>query len=109
MRTAGERAFEKYLTERRLVPFEFERTRPNKRKRPDYSVDLEREYLFDVKDMTQDEGHDFYDWIREQINQGCRKFREYKGWPCSIVMFANGTWDSKLVTPFVVLGAMYGN
>lgn len=24
-------------------------------------------------------------------------------------MFAAGTWDSKLVTPFVVLGAMYGN
>ena len=109
MRTAGERAFEKYLLESGLGSFEFERVHPGKRKRPDYSLDLEREYLFDVKDMTQDEGIDFYRWIREQINQGNRKFREYKGRPCCIVMFAAGTWDTKLVTPFVVLGAMYGD
>lgn len=108
MQTAGELAFAKYLTENGL-PFEFEREHPGKLKRPDFAVDLDREYLFDVKDMTSDEGRDFYDWIREQINQGSRKFREFKGTPCCIVMFASGTWDSKLVTPFVVLGAMYGN
>jgi hypothetical protein len=109
MQTAGERAFETYLTENGLTAFEFERPHAGKRKRPDYSVDLDREYLFDVKDMTKDENLDFYKWIREQINQGSRKFREYKGWPCCVVMFADGTWDSKLVTPFCVLGAMYGN
>jgi hypothetical protein len=109
MRTAGERAFEVYLVENGFTTFEFERAHAGKRKRPDYSLDLDREYLFDVKDMTKDENLDFYKWIREQINQGSRKFREYKGWPCCVVMFAESTRDSKLVTPFCVLGAMYGD
>lgn len=82
MQTAGEIAFAKYLSDKGL-PFEFEREHPGKRKRPDFAVDLDREYLFDVKDMTSDEGHEFYGWIREQINQGSRKFREFKGAPAA--------------------------
>jgi len=50
-----------------------------------------------------------YRWIREQIEQGRRKFNEFKGSPCAIVMFSSdGLW-SDLEEPDFLLSTMYGD
>ncbi len=50
-----------------------------------------------------------YRWIREQVEQGRRKFKEFKGSPCSIVMFSANGWGHDLLENDFVLGAMYGD
>ncbi len=112
MNTLGEKAFEEYLTEQGLS-YEFEKVQSGKQKRPDFTLHLDVDHFFDVKDCQTDNmsgGYlDPYRWLREQIEQGRRKFKEFKGSPCAIVMFAAGGSDFILREPDFALGAMYGD
>lgn len=131
MQTPGEAVFGNCLT-KRGIPFEFERVHAGKAKRPDFTITWEGEdCLFDLKDRTRppdglviddpladarDEDdlnigsvEPPYRWIREQIEQGRRKFKEFKGSPCAIVMFPADGWGHDLCEPDFVLGAMYGD
>jgi hypothetical protein len=51
-KTEGERLFEEYLCSQRITNFEYEKEYSGKSKRIDYTVPLDREYLFDVKDFS---------------------------------------------------------
>jgi hypothetical protein len=114
-RTPGESTFEAYLRSRGLTNFEYEKERPGKQKKPDYSIVLDgREYLFEVKDFDYVElavegGFDPYKRIRVKIGEARRKFKEFQGWPCSVVLFNNNAPLLQLHRPHVVLGAMEGN
>lgn len=114
-RTEGERLFEEYLVSQGFIDFKYEKSFPNKSKRPDYSLTLKgEEYLFDVKDF------EYYELpssglfsperkIRDRIDDARDKFKEFKEWSCSLVLYNNNAPLMMLTEPHEVLGAMFGN
>lgn len=113
MKTIGEVTFEEYLGARG-IGFEFEKLLPGKSRPPDYFIRHDREYLFEVKDFNPTEvpewgWYDGYARIRAKIDSAAKKFREYEGWPCSLVLYNNDAPLVELTKPDLVLGAMYGN
>ena len=112
--TIGEETFEKYLRSQGIDDFEFEKLPEGKNRPPDYTVARDREYLFEVKDFdpTDIGSGGFYDGyarVRAKIDAARKKFKEYDGWPCSLVLYNNGAPLVDIVTPEEVLGAMYGD
>jgi hypothetical protein len=115
-RTAGETLFEQYLATQDL-PFEFEKKHAGKSKKPDYIVNWRGNHVvFDVKDFDAPDEHragfaafDPYPRIREKIQQGRNKFREYKEVCCSLVLYNRGQPLVNLQTPDIMLGSMYGD
>lgn len=128
MNTRGETVFAEYLAASG-IPFDFERVHAGKAKRPDFTINCNGvDCFFDIKDreksgLVEDplaprEGEDMLfggaidppsRWIREQIEQGRRKFKEFKKSPCAIVMFPTDGRGHDLGEPDLVLGAMYGD
>jgi len=115
----SELLFEQFLAMSGLSDFEFEKEFPGRPQRPDYAVKLadEREILFEVKEFrtTMDDflpggggAYDPYSFIREKINQGSDKFREFKDHCCCLVLFNR---DKPLVDLSwqMIYGAMLGN
>ena len=43
------------------------------------------------------------------IDDAAKKFKEYEGQPCVLVLYNNDAALVDIVTPDIVLGAMYGN
>jgi hypothetical protein len=92
--TAGELLFQDYLDLMRY-PYEFEKEFPGKKKRPDYTVTRNGVFLFDVKDFDPYmplgfAAYDPYPRIREKIEEGREKFKQFKEFPCSLVLKNNG-------------------
>jgi hypothetical protein len=90
-RTKGERLFQEYLRSQGITDFEYEKERDGKLKRPDYTVRLDREYLFDVKDFTYTEvpecgSYDPYQRLRSKISEIREQFRE-----CHVAPFSTTT------------------
>lgn len=116
LRTKGEALFEEYLVSRGLQ-FDFEPVIPGKRKRPDYFVKLEDlTVVFEVKDFQESNeillgvgAFDPYPKIRERIDRAKKKFREYKAFPCALVLFNPGATLALVDRPHVMLGSMYGD
>lgn len=111
-RTFGEQRFEAYLTAMGY-PFEFEKEYQGKQKRPDYTVTKNGTFLFDVKDADPNMPlglHQFdpHEPIIQRINAGRKKFKEYKEFPCCVVLQNNGNVLMDIEHPPIVLGAMYG-
>ncbi len=114
-RTPGESTFEEYLLSQGLTDFEYEKERPGKKAKPDYTIVIGgQEHLFDVKDFDYVElglegGFDSYRRIRSKIGEARRQFKEFQGWPCSVVLYNNNAPLLQLHRPHVMLGAMEGN
>ncbi len=112
-RTEGEQRFEAYLNAMGC-PFVFEKEHPGKSKRPDYTLAFGgNTYLFDVKDADPYTPRGFNQFdphpeITERIKAGLKKFREFKEFPCCIVLQNNGNVRMMNEEPSVMLGAMYG-
>ena len=115
-RTAGETLFERYLQSQRL-PFDFEKEHAGKSKRPDYTIEWEgRTVVFDVKDFdppsrisTGFQQVDPYPRVREKIDQGRDKFKQYKEYCCGLVLHNVGSPFVMLERADFMLGAMYGD
>lgn len=95
-------------------PYEFEKEFPGKSRRPDYTVTKNGVSLFDVKDFDPAApkgvgAYDPYARIRQKIVAGKEKFKEFKEFPCSLVLRNNGNPLVHLHKPEIVLGAMYGD
>ena len=113
-RTKGDRLFEAYLRLQGITEYRFQKTNQGKRARPDYSVRIDREYLFEVKDFSPKNilvsgAYDPYSRIRKKIDLARKQFREYKQWPCCLVLYNS---DASLVhseEPQVMLSVMNGN
>jgi hypothetical protein len=109
----SELLFENYLATQGLT-FEFEKEFAGKSKRPDYSVPLDnREWLFEVKEFTADDiptggAFDPYAPIRAKIDAAKKKFKEYDGFPCCLVIYNNQAFV-QTEKDFVIFGAMYGD
>lgn len=125
-RTAGEAAFEEYLRSQGLTDFVHEKQFPGKNKHPDYSFTFAgAELLFEVKDLKGDPlplhrnpsnpdepamRFGFWDphaGVRQKIDDAREKFREFKDYPCSLVLFTGGF--ALLQDPKVMFGAMHGD
>lgn len=113
-RTAGELLFEEYLRSQGIDDVEYEKEHAGKLKKPDYTVRLDREYLFDVKDFTyMDVGsggfYNPYKRLRAKIAELRGQFRENKNWPCCGVLYNDNAPLVDLITPMIVHGAIYGD
>jgi len=112
--TTGELLFQDYLDAMKY-PYEFENEFPRKSKPPDYTITKNGVFLFDVKDFdpympTLGGGsYDPYPRIRGKIDAGREKFKEFKEYPCSIVLRNNGNAFVHAERPEIMLGAMYGD
>src|SRR5437763_7080903 len=92
--------------------FVFEPKLESKNKPPDYLVKIDREYLFEVKEfypslkqadlgfapkVSDDDDLDLgecfavdqYKPIKNRIDAARKKFKEYEGWPCCLVLYKN--------------------
>jgi hypothetical protein len=115
-RTAGEIIFQQYLAAQNL-PFSFEQEYPGKSKRPDYTLRWkDKTVVFDVKDFVTQHtpsascyALDLYTNIREKIEQGRRKFKEFKESCCGLVLYNAGDGIVMLEEPDIMLGSMYGD
>jgi hypothetical protein len=116
LRTKGEILFEQYLGSQGL-PFEFEKEHAGKSRRPDYTITWEGQtVLFDVKDFDPPEKismgfqqFDPYTPVREKINQGRDKFKQFKEFCCGLVLHNSRQPFVSLHEPDIMLGAMYGD
>src|ERR1700674_564912 len=114
-RTEGERLFEQYLDEMRYE-YEFEKEFKGKKKRPDYTVTKNGGiFLFDSKDFDPTmppPGFMQFDphfRIRQRIDDGRKKFKEFKEFPCCVVLRNTGNAYVDVKSPHTMLGAMYGD
>jgi hypothetical protein len=114
-KTLGEQVFERYLRSVGINDFEYEKLPDGKRRPPDYTIRRDRDYLFEVKDFQPEEmraGFNYYDpyeRIRSKIDAARKKFREYEGWPCSLVLCNDGAILVDITSSDFILGAMYGD
>jgi hypothetical protein len=115
-RTEGEKLFELYLESQNL-PFTFEAEHVGKLKRPDYSLEWNGQpVIVDIKDFASPQEFrvglrqvDPYPPIREKIEQGRDKFKQFKDVCCALVLCNLGNPFVMLEQPDIVLGAMYGD
>jgi hypothetical protein len=118
-KTAGELLFEEYLASIKINDWAYENSISGTQKRPDYSfshagalvlLDV-KDFRGEIKDFDPDAGfgpYDPYRPIREKINEGSRKFKDLKSYPCALATYSR---DKPLVDlrPMFVYGAMLGN
>jgi hypothetical protein len=116
----SETLFETYLREHGFKEWDFEPKTEEKTRRPDYRIAFQgAPHYFEVKEFRQEDrrslhegsagAFDPYAPIREKIDAAREKFREYKEYPCSIVLY---NVDAPLVFLddwTVVMGAMLGD
>lgn len=124
-KTQSERLFEEYLGAQGLTDFEFEIALPRVAQKPDYCLTHRgKKILLEVKEFrapktvvaNRDDSvvssvvsFDPYPRIREKINQGGKKFRNLKDYPCGLVLHNLGAPHVLLDDPRFVWGAMLGN
>lgn len=117
-KTAGEILFEGYLISQGYTDFEHEVRVERKSQRPDYTIRIEGEvYLCELKDFVQTRplprggvfSFDSYGLIREKINAGRKKFKQYKDRPCGLVLYNVDMPLLELQEPDVMFGAMEGD
>ena len=115
-RTESERLFEEYLVSNGYEDWEYEPDIPGRRKHPDYLLRCRgREFLFEVKELHQKGpppkhpvSGDPYKSLRAEIDEGRKKFRNFKEWCCSLVVFNIDDWLASLGARHV-FGAMLGD
>jgi hypothetical protein len=110
--TTSETLFEEYLTGQNLT-FEYEKPYPGKAKRVDYTVPVDkRDFLFEVKEIekpAKPRSRDIYAETRQKISEARKKFKEYRGYPCCLVLYDCDPLRPMLEIPEVMLGSMYGD
>jgi len=115
-KTPGEFAFEEYLNGQG-IPFEHEPPLSFTNKLIDCVVDhhTHGKIYFEVKDINcpppagSFSAFDPYVPIRNHIEEGQRKFKDFAEELCALVLFAPPGSFVNLMEPHVMLGAMYGN
>lgn len=116
--------FEQYLAEQGLGKADHEPEFPGAAKRVDYRLLHNGKRLwFEVKEFADDAAliarmvpgqvgggsYDGYKGIRNKINDAWKKFRDYDGECCSLVLFNERVNLVHISSPDTLLGAMLGN
>ena len=115
----SEKIFEQYLDSNGFQgKWNYEPSIPGKNKRIDYLLDFNSEkYFFEVKELRRKPNQTFgeaawidpYKSLRDEINEARKKFREYKEYSCSLVVYNLSDLHARLNKPIYVFGAMLGN
>jgi len=120
----SELLFEQYLAEQGLGRAEHEPEFPGATKRVDYRLLHNGKRLwFEVKEFADDQAliagmvpgqvrggaYDPYKGIRNKINDAWKKFRDYEGECCSLVLFNERVNNVDITSADIVLGAMLGD
>jgi hypothetical protein len=118
-KTESEKLFEQYLDSAGFAgKWTYEPLIDGKVKRPDYLLYWERcECFFEVKEPrkkpaepTKWPAHiDPYSSLRAEIDEARRKFKEFKEYPCSLVVCCIDDAQGRVLDAEHVLGAMLGN
>jgi hypothetical protein len=119
MKTRSEELFEQYLDLNGFKGrYTYEPSIAGKSKKPDYCLDYNgQKCFFEVKELRkkQDEPPegiaawiDPYSGLREEINEARKKFREFKDYSCSLVVFNIDDRQAR-TDPRTILGVMLGN
>lgn len=117
-RNESEVLFETYLKAHGMNRWEYEPAIEGKNQRPDYRIwQDEHQLFFEVKEFRQDPraplprggAYDPYAPIREKINAAREKFREYKEFPCSLVLYNVDAFLVDLDDWTIVMGSMLGD
>jgi len=117
-RNESEVLFETYLKAHGLNRWDYEPAVEGKNQRPDYRIWKEENQLFfEVKEFRQDPkaplpqggAYDPYAPIREKINAAREKFKEYKEFPCSLVLYNVDAFFVDLDDWTIVMGSMLGD
>jgi hypothetical protein len=121
LKTESERLFETYLEASGHLEFEFEPQVSEASARPDFVLNVSIEgsqlrVLLEVKEFQPTPAdfqlgggsYDPYGAIRDKIQEGRRKFREFKQYPCGLVLYNAGKPLVDLRWEFIY-GAMLGN
>jgi excisionase family DNA binding protein len=116
--TVSELLFEDYLDKYKLGVPDREPTIPGKSRKIDYRLPFKGQALwFEVKEFAENVrllngshgAYDPYIGIRKKIDEASKKFREYHGECCSLVLYNRNINLVNICTPSIVLGAMLGN
>ena len=115
IKTESERLFEQYLNANGLS-FAHEKPFEGKSKLIDYAVLINSvEWLFEVKQAEADKTFnpdggcfDPHTSVGAKIEAGKKKFQEYNGFPCVLVLYNNGRHLAMFEDFQIVSGAMYG-
>jgi hypothetical protein len=118
MKTRSEKLFEQYLD---LNGFkgkcDYEPSISGKTKRPDYRLNYNgRECFFEVKELRKKPNEpkersaiiNPYSSLRKEINEARKKIKQFKDYPCSLVVFNIDDRQARL-RPNYVFAAMLGN
>ena len=114
----SEKVFEQYLDSNGFQGrWTYEPSIPGKSKKPDYMLNWKgNKCFFEVKELrkkpNQPAGRamyfDPYPSLRSEIDEARKKFKEYKDYSCSLVVFNVDDRQARL-DPLTVFGAMLGN
>lgn len=103
--------FEEYLTSHGYSDWTYEVPVEGKLKTPDYRLEHGCSHFFEVKEFDSPlpspgfGTYDPYGPIREKINQASRQFKEYKEFPCSVVLANPKSAFVHLGDPWAIIGA----
>jgi len=119
MKTKSELLFEGYLKAHGITDWDYEPDIEDKSKKIDYFLDFKNQHIVcDVKEFRWPKGmpypkgagaYDPYKRIREKVLSGRKKFKEYREFPCVLVLHNVNYLLVDLQTPWIVQSAMLGN
>ena len=114
----SEQFFEQYLDSNGFRgQWTYEPLLPGKNKKPDYMLNWKgSKCFFEVKELRKKPNEpaeraiyfDPYPSLRSEIDEARKKFKEYKDYSCSLVVFNIDDRQTRL-DPVTVFGAMLGN
>jgi len=115
----SEKLFERYLDSTGLQgKWTYEPSTPGKSKRPDYLLDHNGvQYWFEVKELRKKPSEPTkwpahinpYSSLRAEIDEARKKFKEFKDYSCSLVVYWIDDVQGRFLDAEHVLGAMLGN
>jgi len=117
LKNESERIFEQYLDQNGFQgKWTYEASIPGKIRKPDYLLNWKgEEHFLEVKELRKKPNEptwpayfDPYSSVRSEINEARKKFKEYKGYSCSLVVFNIDDRQAR-IDPITVFGAMLGN
>jgi hypothetical protein len=112
-KNVSEQLFERYLHSQGIDNFEHHKQFIGKKKHPDYWVCTQgREFIFEVKEFKAAPFPSTFSYdpirpIREKLKEAQKQFKEYKEWPCGLVLYNLGNPLASIENAFEMLGSMH--
>lgn len=115
-KTRSELLFEQYLRSNAIDDWQFEPDFPGRRKHPDYRIRYAGiDLLAEIKERHCTERRpagaiaiDPYSGLRDEIGEATKKFKEFKDFPCCLVVCNIDDWETRF-EPMDIYASMFGD